>query len=372
MPTRRPRQQPTTTTAAAPSPVPQADSSAAATRPRDERSRAKNMADLHRLLGMIVMFQSGEGWTPERLAAHFGVTQRTIFRDVKKIESSGLEVVFDRGKKSYRLAGQAFLQAVQLTPEEALALIVLCEDLVGREQIGLLKPAYDALFKIESQLPPALRESLGEVMDHIHIQLARAGEPEDASGIDRVVRRAMTERRALSVEYRSAGKAADRFLFEPYGLFFGQRAWYVVGRSHKHAAVRWLKLRRMQSAELTPRGYRIPEGFSIQEHLGNAWIMMKGEREHDVEVRFAPGGFAGNIAETRWHQTQRVEHHADGAVSLHFRVAGLDEIQWWVLGMGPSCRVVAPPELAGRVKDLAVSTAALYASPSAPGVTPDA
>lgn len=334
-------------------------------KPGADRPRAKNVADLHRLLQIIVLFQAGEAWTPKRLADYFGVTERTIFRDLKKIEASGLGVVFDRTERTYRLADGTFLQPIQLSPEEALALIVLCEDLAGRGQIGLLKPAYDALQKIESQLPETLRESLGELMDSMHIQLARAGTPEDASGLDRVIRRAISEKRALSVVYRSPNKEPDRFDFEPYGLFFGQRAWYALGRSGKRDAIRWLKLRRIVSADLTTRAYRIPEGFRIEDHLGNAWIMVKGERDFDVRVRFEPG-FAENALETRWHHTQRAERHPDGSATLSFRVSGLEEIQWWVLGMGPSCRVEQPAELAQRVRDLALRTAAQYAATPAP------
>ena len=39
---------------------------------------------------------------------------------------------------------------------------------------------------------------------------------------------------------------------------------------------------------------------------------------------------------------------------------GLDEIVWWVLGMGPSCVVKRPKELATRVKELAEQVAQRY------------
>lgn len=324
--------------------------------------RAKHVADLHRLLAMAVMFQGRQTWTPQKLAERFGVAERTIYRDLKKIQGIGIPVVFDRAKGTYKIDGAAFLQPIQLSADEALALIVLCEDLAGREQIGLLKPAYSALAKIEAQLPEALREDVGKVMDKMMIQLARSSEHEDERGADRLIRQAMAEGRALEIEYRVPGrKSAESFLLEPYGLLFGHRAWYVIGRSGKHDAVRTLKLLRIRRATLTERKYAIPEDFTIGSHLGNAWMMMRGERDQDVEVRFNAGSFAENIIETRWHQTQKVQAHADGSVSLHFKVSGLDEIQWWVLGMGPSCRVIKPAELADRVKDLAVRTAALYA-----------
>ncbi len=35
----------------------------------------------------------------------------------------------------------------------------------------------------------------------------------------------------------------------------------------------------------------------------------------------------------------------DGAIEIMFRVAGLDEIKQWVLGLGPEAYVVEPEEL---------------------------
>ena len=36
------------------------------------------------------------------------------------------------------------------------------------------------------------------------------------------------------------------------------------------------------------------------------------------------------------------------------------EIVWWVLSMGPYCKVIQPEELADRVAKLAQETAAVY------------
>ena len=40
-----------------------------------------------------------------------------------------------------------------------------------------------------------------------------------------------------------------------------------------------------------------------------------------------------------------IQKHLDGAIEIIFRVAGLDEIKQWVLGLGPEAIVVEPEEL---------------------------
>ena len=58
---------------------------------------------------------------------------------------------------------------------------------------------------------------------------------------------------------------------------------------------------------------------------------------------------AGNMVETMWHPSQTFTTLADGTVRFTARVAGLDEIMWWVLGIGSNARVVEPKELRERV-----------------------
>ena len=40
-----------------------------------------------------------------------------------------------------------------------------------------------------------------------------------------------------------------------------------------------------------------------------------------------------------------IQKQLDGAIEIIFRVAGLDEIKQWVLGLGPEAYVVEPEEL---------------------------
>ena len=65
------------------------------------------------------------------------------------------------------------------------------------------------------------------------------------------------------------------------------------------------------------------------------------------------GPTAETIADTHWHRTQDVVWRDDGSIEFTCTVDGLDEIVWWVMGMGPHCVVRKPAELVDRVRALA-------------------
>ena len=88
----------------------------------------------------------------------------------------------------------------------------------------------------------------------------------------------------------------------------------------------------------------VPTDFDLRAYFGNAWAVYRGERSHEVEVRFTPES-AAVVTETSWHHTQEIRRHEDGSVTLLFRVDGLAEIVWWLLGWSGFVEIVRPLEL---------------------------
>lgn len=316
---------------------------------------------ISRLLEILTHVQARKGLKADTLAELCGVDKRTIFRDLKVLGDAGVPIVHHKETDGYTIDRDFFLPPVHLTMQEALALVVLCEDLAESGRIPCLKAAIRALTKVRSQLPQEIREDLDRLSKHIAIRTSNAEGDEAALDVFEQVQNSIAAGKAMRCRYESGSDPEGRkeFIFEPYALFFSVRAWYAIGFHHGRGELRNLKLARFVGLEQTDTPFAIPEEFDIDQHLGNAWRMIRGEVPYEVEIEFA-SEFADNIAETTWHRTQSTEYREDGSVLFRCTVDGLDEIVWWVLSMGPMCRVLEPAELADRVKDLAQKTAARY------------
>jgi predicted DNA-binding transcriptional regulator YafY len=55
----------------------------------------------------------------------------------------------------------------------------------------------------------------------------------------------------------------------------------------------------------------------------------------------------------QWHSTQKVTFQPDGSAIVDFRVDGLGEITWWILGYGDQVQVLAPKVLRRKVAEIA-------------------
>ncbi len=335
---------------------------------------AADYSRIHRLLKILMLIQGQKDWTAKRLALECHTTERSIYRDLKMLQGAGVPYFFDKENGGYAVQRDFFMPAVALTLEESLALVALAEQVGGREQVPFTKAAAKAIAKIRCNLPPKVQQELQKIDDLVAIHLSPVNPPEGTEDVYEVVRAALANRKTLECSYDSIGasqKGVDGnggvkeiFLFRPYTLLFSQRAWYALGHHDGRGAVRCLKLNRFTRCKSTEILYDIPKSFAVGKHLGNAWRMIRGSKSYDVELRF-DAEFAETIADTHWHATQEVIWNDDESITFWCEVDGLDEIVWWILGMGPHCVVKKPAELASQVSGLAAAIVKQYdAKPS--------
>jgi len=145
----------------------------------------------------------------------------------------------------------------------------------------------------------------------------------------------------------------------PLRLTFHGRAWYLIAYSVRHRANRTFKVGRVRKLTVTRRKFAEPSGADLDEHFGQAWSMIPEGRLYKVHLHFEPL-VAGNVAEVRWHDSQRVEWNDDGSIEFHVTVDGLGEIAWWILGYGDQVEVIAPAALRKRIAAAAGKMAARH------------
>jgi predicted DNA-binding transcriptional regulator YafY len=322
-----------------------------------------NLAKIHRLLQLIGLLQAGRGYNADALSQACGVSRRTIFRDVDLLRQSGIPVAFDEVQECYRIPGACLLPPTNFTPDEAMALLVLCHELGDGRGLPFLGPARTAAVKLESALPARLRAQLRNVTSAINIQPPPNNPLEGCQPLYEQLLEAVANRRNVRIRYGSLKEQKEIVTrLSPYRLFFSRRSWYVVGRSSVHRAKRTFNLGRISQIEPLDDHFQVPRGFSIERYLRNAWHMIpEPGPDRQVVVHFTEL-VAQNVAEVNWHKTQRLNFRDDGSLDYHVKVSGLNEISWWILGYGDQAEVLEPPQLRRMVAERAKRMAEMYES----------
>ena len=312
-----------------------------------------------RLIRLTHLVQGGQARTVKQLARQLNVSRRTVFRDISTLEHAGVPIARRPGR-GYAIGDDYSTTPLRLGVAESLSLMLIAKVARAMSDQPVLRPAIQAIDRLMTRLPEATRMVYDDLMNQVSIASGQVSLSADDEQHYRTLQYAIGERKICRAVY-DAGPA-DGFVeldLHPLHLHFRRRSWYVLAFCEPVGAVRALKLSRFRELEATDRDFA-PRPFNIHAHLDDAWGVMPEGEKHDVVIDFSPL-VARNAADVCWHRTQETTFRADGSCRMRFRVNGLNEIKWWVLGYGDQAVVREPPALRRAIADTARATARHYA-----------
>lgn len=320
------------------------------------------LSRISRIVRILTLLQSGQSYSVQDFLEILGISRRTFFRDMKELSTIGIPYYFDNDSGGYSLDPEYFLPSVDLTLQEALSLLLLVHK--GRKHLPMpfQNSALLGGLKIENNLPRKIKNYCNASLEGISIRPDRHAPMERLDNIFAKLQDAIRRKRKIRLVYHSLFDGGDITLtLSPYHLIYNHRAWYIIGKSSIHNSIRTFKLNRITSLEPLDKCFVSSRKFDITEYFGRAWSMIPEGKLYNIELRFAPK-VARNVAEVRWHSTQQMQWNDDRSLTVHFRVDGLGEITWWILGYGDQVEVLKPQALRGKICEISQNMAKTHKS----------
>ncbi len=309
-----------------------------------------------RVVQLLTTLQSGRDYTAGDLSRIFKTSRRTIFRDLRELANIGVPYKYNPQTRGYTINPEFFLPPINLNIREALGLLLLAHRVRSHIQVPFKDSVLLAALKIKNNLPAGIRRYCNSALRTISARPPAQAPTELLDSRFATIQDAILNRRKLLMQYDSLFDSRCLAVeLCPYHLLYNQRAWYVLGYSPTYVAVRTFKLNRIKEMEVLVGKFTDGEKFDPLEYLGRAWSMIPEGRIYNVKLRFLPK-VASNVIDVQWHSTQKVTRDPDGCAIVEFRVDGLGEITWWVLGYGDQVQVLAPAELRTRIVKAAKNT----------------
>ena len=149
------------------------------------------------------------GVTAAALAERFGVTLRTIYRDLDSLRTAELPVVAERGRGGgYALERDYSMPPVNFNPREAAVLISAGRWLAQTRVLPFTRTLEAAVDKVQAALSrSAQRELLGRLES---LQYVGVPAPPSRDDVRAAVERAWFEGRALKIRYDGARGPSER------------------------------------------------------------------------------------------------------------------------------------------------------------------
>jgi len=183
-----------------------------------------------------------------RLAAEFGVTSRTIERDVASLKAAGIPLYSEAGRHGGAVSlDELGNVVVTLKPSEVMALLTAVQA-AGRS-MPFADSGAAAVNRILDSLPSETRVMTEQLRD-------RTRTLDDADGpASRRARRSIEEavRRQIvvNIEYQDRAGVETQRAVDPVGFLRHTEGWFLIGWCHLREAGRLFRLDRIIRANLT-------------------------------------------------------------------------------------------------------------------------
>lgn len=217
------------------------------------------MSAADRLHELLAFLRGHETTTVEELSGAFGVSRRTIFRDLARLREQGWHIHAETGPGGgVRLDRDHGFWAVQFSVKEIIGLWIAARLSASVTALPWGANARAGLDKLLGSLPPDRRRSLKRMLTRVVVgrpatAAVRAQLGSTNPELLSLVEKAFAEGRCLGFAYVDRRGRASRREVEVHGLIVEVPAWYLLtlDRSIRpEPQIRLFRLDRMHQARL--------------------------------------------------------------------------------------------------------------------------
>jgi proteasome accessory factor B len=265
------------------------------------------------------------------------------------------------------------LPEVHLTAEEVSALVLAAsvaravpgDDYARVVDLALKKLAFDVPEAPDTPLewppPPSSLTRREPVL--VHFPSSQGRQTRELGDRFAELETATRNRKRVTFRYRAAstGYARTREV-SPYGLFYREGSWLLVGHCHLRRDVRSFRLDRMSDLVVAPKpktpDFERPPDFDVRAYANRSpWTFRSGAVE-DVELEIRPE--AAPVANEDFGPEATRSQEADGSVRLRFPCGNADFAVSRILAAKGALRVLAGDRLLQRLRDELAAVADRY------------
>jgi len=213
-----------------------------------------------RLFQIVQHLRGGRLVTARILSERLEVSERTIYRDIADLQSTGVPIDGEAGV-GYLMREGFELPPLMFTRDEIVALVAGARMVRAFGGAAMARAAEEALIKIGTVLPQNERDRISRT--EIHTPSWGISEAE-RQAID-VMERAVEQRRALSLDYRDeVGQVTQRDV-RPLGLWFWGKVWTLVAWCELRDDFRTFRLDRIVAMRDAGRGFKPERGKQLAD-----------------------------------------------------------------------------------------------------------
>ncbi len=273
-------------------------------------------------------------------AERFGVSERTIYRDIEALCAAGIPIVSYPGRNGgYGLVEGFRMDRQLLSPDELSALTATLEGLSNAFEDPRWARTIEKLKSLAANLPRGRKRP----EEYLFIDLHRGSFSRKWMS---VVRIGIEENRIVSIRYLDVRGRESTRKIEPAAMILWLQTWYLYGFCRLRNDWRMFRMSRIRSASLERERF-LPRPVNLRSR---PWDNTDPDRTTvRIWLRFTP---QTRVLAEDFFGPDRMTPEPDGSVRT---VAEFPETEWlyrFLLGFGTGVEILSPERIRARYAEI--------------------
>lgn len=215
-----------------------------------------------RLTAILTQLQTQRLLTATYLAEKFNVSVRTIYRDMRALEESGIPIIAEEGK-GYSLMEGYRIPPVMFTEAQANALIIAEQLVLKNKDASLIKDYTEAVDIIKAVLKYSIKDKVNLLSDRTRFDQNVNRERNSNNLSD--LQFALTNFNLVKIDYTNEQEKTTTRYIEPFALLSTEN-WLLVAYCRLREEFRYFRLDRINKVEILSENFE-PHKMTLQEYF---------------------------------------------------------------------------------------------------------
>ncbi|MCD7034035.1 YafY family transcriptional regulator [Metabacillus sp. GX 13764] len=305
-----------------------------------------------RLFELFQYINQRSAFTAKECAEEFGVSLRTIQRDLEELSTWGVPFYSEQGRAGgYRMLNQNLLPPIRFTADEAISIYFAYESLSSYRSLPFQIDIQSALKKFYGNLPAHSKEKLDRLKHAVAIRTPHYKMIE-APLLEKITDAALSKMAAV-LEYDSK-KGIRNHKAVPLGIYSEAGLWYVPAYLIEKGKILLFRADRILNLkEIEPYDGDIP---SLEDFLNQA------EEKGDVlfDIALSKEGVRLCRSHPVFQNWLIEQEDGSGFIRGHLDSSEIPFTSALLLALGSEAKVLRPAELQAEIKEQAAAILKLY------------
>lgn len=218
---------------------------------------------LSRLTAILTQLQTKRLLTSTTLAEKFGVSVRTIYRDIRALEQAGVPILIEDGK-GYTLMEGYKIPPVMFTENQANALILAEQLVLKNKDTSFIKDYSEAIDIVKAVLRQSEKDKANLLTDRTRFE-QNINRERNSNNLSQL-QNALTNFNLTQIDYTNEDNKTTSRLIEPFALISTTENWLMVAWCRVRKDFRYFRLDRIKKMEILSEKFT-PHKLTLQEYF---------------------------------------------------------------------------------------------------------